>query len=418
MRVYVLSVSSSRLKVGLADLTLPASEGGPGAPEALGPDGRLTLNLTRADLPVGDDLLNGTGLNLESTLAYLDRETADWPRPDAVATLAQWEDSFMLGHWAARPQVIRTEPEQLPLAQQNLPTGAVLGTRGLQLAIAWAQALGVPLLTVPLPQSAELPPEARETGIPGLRREPRFHVLNSEMAAREGAFNVGKRFSEAAVVAAHLGSTSSVTAYQGGRVVNTTGSGLFGGPLGLRQAGMLAPATLQRLWEEAEQGQQTAHPWTEFWTGGGGLRALTGCGTVHELMTSEDSSPQVQAAAAAFVHQVACAVGQQVGALTVRPDAIVLAGPLARWDSVMDRLEARLSWMAPVFVIPGDPEFEAVARAAGRALMGWAPVSAWPPVAEDLVPEEAAGQTQAVQPAQAAQTAQPAAEQPAPSALH
>lgn len=390
MHVYVLSVSSSRLKVALAELhPLDGEAAGAGAAEAplLLLDDRLSLTLTRSDFPAEGTLLSGTGLDLESALDCLQQTAAAWPRPDAVVTLAQWDDPFtgqLWGtgeHWARRPQVIRIEPEQLDLAAQDLPTGAVLGIRGLRLAIAWAQALTVPLLTVPLPQSTELPAEARETGVPGLKREPRFHVLNSEMTAREAAFNVGKRFGEAAVVAAHLGSTSSVTAYHAGRVVNSTGSGLTGGPLGMRQAGPVPPATLQQLWEgEQELGSWSPQRgWTEFWTGEGGLRALTGYTAVRELMAAEETDPRVQAAAAAFVSQVACAVGQQVGALTVRPDAIVLAGPLARWDSVMNRLEARLSWMAPVFVMPGDPEFEAVAHAAGRALMGWAPVTVWPP---------------------------------------
>lgn len=410
MRIYVLSVSSSRLKVALAELTPPAELAAPPAEErtlgalasgsllAVGEtatlaaselqqappiqpqDGRLVLSLTRADVPLPSEMLCSASLDVDSVLDELLRETATWPRPDAVVTLAQWDDDSPT--WATRSQVIRTEPQELAQAAEKLAAGAVMGARGLRLAIAWAEALAVPLLTVPLPQQAELPAEARETGIPGLRREPRFHVLNSEMAAREAAFAVGQRFSEVAVVAAHLGSTSSVTAYQAGRVVSTTGSGLTGGPMGLRQAGPVSPATLQRLW--AERGlTASSGAWAEFWNGEGGLYALTGYGSVRELAAAEETDPRVQAALSAFVSQVAAAVGQQALALTVRPQAIVLAGPLARWDTAMKRLEDRLSWMSPVFVIPGDPEFDAVAQAAGRALMGWAPVSVWPPVTSD-----------------------------------
>ena len=396
MRIYVLSVSSSRLKVALAELTPPeggvppmpadralsALGGEEAAAEPTPQDGRLALKLTRLDVPLPAEMLCSATLDVSAILQELRRETADWPLPAAIVTLAQWGEGEVSPVWATRTQVIRTEPEGLAQATEKFAAGAVVGVRGLRLAIAWAQVLDVPLLTVPLPQHTELPAEARETGIPGLRREPRFHVLNSEMAAREAAYAVGQRFSEAAVVAAHLGSTSSVTAYQAGRVVSSTGSGLTGGPLGLRQAGPVSPATLQRLWEEQDI-PATSSAWTEFWNGEGGLYALTGYSTVRELMAAEDSDPRVQAALAAFVHQVAAAVGQQVGALTVRPQAIVLAGPLARWDAAMHRLEARLGWMAPVFVVPGDPEFDAVAQAAGRALMGWAPVSVWPPASEE-----------------------------------
>src|SRR5699024_8702842 len=120
------------------------------------------------------------------------------------------------------------------------------------------------------------------------------------------------------------------------------------------------------------EGNKFRSDWRGYWERYGGLKALTGYGSVRDLAAAEEGDPRVEAAAEAFIYQVACAVAGQCGALTVRPDALAMTGPLAGWSSVMDRLERRLSWIAPIFIIPGDLEFEAVARAAGRVLMQWA----------------------------------------------
>jgi butyrate kinase len=53
-----------------------------------------------------------------------------------------------------------------------------------------------------------------------------------------------------------------------------------------------------------------------------------------------------------------------------RPDAIVLTGGAARWDDLTARLSNRLGWIAPVIVIPGELELEALAEGVGRVLFG------------------------------------------------
>jgi butyrate kinase len=70
---------------------------------------------------------------------------------------------------------------------------------------------------------------------------------------------------------------------------------------------------------------------------------------------------------------------EQVGALQGRPDAIVLTGGAARWDALMDRIERRLAWVAPILVIPGELELEALAEGAGRVLLGLEAARDWKP---------------------------------------
>ena len=107
-----------------------------------------------------------------------------------------------------------------------------------------------------------------------------------------------------------------------------------------------------------------------------GFLALTGSADLKELEARSDDE-DVRAATAAFVQQACKAVGEQVGALSGRPDAIVVTGGIARWDDLMDQIERRLGWMAPVLIIPGELELEALAEGAGRVLLGLEPARDW-----------------------------------------
>jgi butyrate kinase len=198
--------------------------------------------------------------------------------------------------------------------------------------------------------------------------------------ARRAAHEVGKRLQDARVVVAHLGATTSVTAFDRGRAIDTTGTGPDGGPLGALQAGPLPASALLRLAEgrpPAEVLRQLART--------SGFLALTGSADLRELEAREQGDPAVQAAVAAFVHQACKAIGEQCAALPARPDALALTGGVARWDAVVDRIERRVAWIAPVIVVPGELELEALAEGVGRVLLGLETAREWtPPVSDDL----------------------------------
>ncbi|MFD1731030.1 hypothetical protein ACFSC4_08025 [Deinococcus malanensis] len=45
----------------------------------------------------------------------------------------------------------------------------------------------------------------------------------------------------------------------------------------------------------------------------------------------------------------------------------------------MDRIERRIAWIAPVLIIPGELELEALAEGAGRVLLGLESAREWTP---------------------------------------
>ncbi|ABF45678.1 acetate and butyrate kinase [Deinococcus geothermalis DSM 11300] len=350
MIAHVINPGSSSVKLACASI-LPS--------ENAALPGQLRVALTRTEVP----LPGPPGEQDLATLAsaVLDA-TADWPFPDAVVARGGW-----LGRVAAG--TYRVTPELAHYAAQEGRDGL-----GAVLALRVGEARGVPAFVVD-PQSVnELLPEARETGVRGVIREARFHALNARMVARRAAHEVGKRLQDARVVVAHLGATTSVTAFDGGRAIDTTGTGPEGGPLGALQAGPLPTSALLRLTEGRSPAELLRLLGAES-----GFLALTGSANLKELEAREATDPAVQAAAAAFVHQACKAIGEQCGALSGRPDALALTGGAARWEALVDRIERRLSWIAPVIIVPGELELEALAEGAGRVLLGLEQPRDWTP---------------------------------------
>ncbi|KQR28045.1 butyrate kinase [Deinococcus sp. Leaf326] len=337
--------------------------------------GQLQVTLTRAELPLSEPPTPGgvSGPALDDLAARLLELTRAWPRPDVVVGRGGEIGRVPAGTYRLTPELAE---RALNCGRQDLPANL-----GGPLALRLAQAWGVPGFIVD-PQSVdELLPQAQLTGVAGLRRTAQFHALNARAVARRAAYETGKKFADARVVVAHLGATTSVTAFDQGRAIDTTGSGAGGGPLGARQSGPLSAGAVLRL--RADYGDEEL---LRLLTLGGGFQALTGSADLRELEAREMDDPAVQAATAAFVHQVCKAVGEQCGALPGRPDAVALTGGIARWDSLVDRIERRLAWTAPVIVVPGELELEALAEGAGRVLFGLEGLREWSPSGVTVLP--------------------------------
>ncbi|EYB67920.1 butyrate kinase [Deinococcus phoenicis] len=353
MIAHVVNPGSSSVKLACASIQ-------PSENAAL--PGQLRVTLTRAEVPL-------PGPPGEQDLAALTRAvldtTADWPFPDALVARGGWLGQVAAGTYRVTPELARYATQE--------------GRDGLggALALSVAEARGVPAFVVD-PQSVnELLPEARETGVGGVTRQARFHALNARVVARRAAHEVGKRLQDARVVVAHLGATTSVTAFDGGRAVDTTGTAPDGGPMGALQSGPL-PATALLHLAAGRAGPDVLRQLASE----SGFLALTGSANLKDLEAREGTDPTVQAAISAFVHQACKAIGEQCGALPGRPDALAITGGTARWDALVDRIERRLGWIAPVIIVPGELELEALAEGAGRVLLGLEQPRDWalPPV--------------------------------------
>lgn len=333
---------------------------------------QLRVTLDRRELPI-EDVPDAAAM--DDLAAQILAATADWPAPDVIVGRGGQLGRVPAGTYRLTPQ----------LAERMVQTGGfeVPENLGAPLALRVAQHHRVPGFIVD-PQSVdELLPEAHMTGITGLRREAQFHALNGRAVARRAAHEIGKKFREARVVVAHFGSTTSVTAFDQGRAIDTTGTAPNGGPLGARQSGPLPARTLLKLARDRSE-TEVMHLLTRE----AGFFSLAGSADLKDLeaRAADRENTVVQTAIAAFVHQACKAIGEQTAALPGRPDAIAITGGIAKWDALVDRIERRLAWIAPIIVVPGELELEALAEGAGRVLLGLEGLREWTPEGVTTLP--------------------------------
>ncbi|RLB12056.1 MAG: hypothetical protein DRG63_12225 [Deltaproteobacteria bacterium] len=60
-------------------------------------------------------------------------------------------------------------------------------------------------------------------------------------------------------------------------------------------------------------------------------------------------------------------------------DAVVLAGNLARSETIVEEIKAQVSFLAPVLVFPGEDELEALAYGGLAVLKGAEKTKHYPP---------------------------------------
>lgn len=348
MIVHAINPGSTSLKLACAQVQ---SSNNPALPS------QLQLDLQRREVALSGPPSEN---DVDELAQLVLQHTADWPQPDAVVARGGW-----LGHVAAG--TYHVTPEMASFALQ--PGHEGLGT-GLALRVG--QQRGVPAFVVDPHSVNELLPQAQLTGIRGVKRAPRFHALNARLVARRSAYEVGKRFQDARLVVAHLGATTSITAFEGGQAIDTSGTGAEGGPIGALQAGPI-PMTHLLTWA---QEHSSAEIKKQLGTQSGFL-GLLGSANLRELEEREVTDLDVQEVTAAFVHQVCKGIGEQCGALSARPDALAITGGITRWEALVDKIEARLAWIAPLLVFPGELELEAMAEGAGRVLLGLEKVHEW-----------------------------------------
>lgn len=345
MIAYVINPGSTSTKLALA--TIEGSE-------VAELPGKLRVTLDRHEISHPD--ATGTlAQRLHRVREEIRAATRDWPAPDAVVGRGG-----LIGPLRAGTYRVTRELAEFALSS---PFGEHASNMGAALALEIASEYAVPAFIVDPPTVDELLPEARVSGFPGVSRQSRFHALNARAVARRAAHEVGKRFVDARVVVAHLGGGVSVTAFAQGRAIDTTGALLDEGPFSPQRAGTLPTRGLLDL------AYATPRPELERrLTQEGGLRGLTGTADLLDLERREKTELDVRVAVEAFIHQISKSIGAY-SAIRGRPDAIALTGGAARWASLVERVERNVGWIAPVIVLPGELELEALAEGAGRVLL-------------------------------------------------
>ena len=241
---------------------------------------------------------------------------------------------------------------------------------GAPLARAVADAHGCPAYVVDPVAVDELEPVARVTGLAGVERRSFTHALNIRAVARRHAASVGRPLAALRLVVVHMGTGISLAALRDGRMVDVVNPQDEGPMSGDRAGAVPATALLDLCF--APGATRAALKRRLF--GDGGLYGHLGTRDVREaLLAAAGGDARAALLVDALTYQVAKSVGALAAALDGRVDAVLLTGGLAHLAEVVEPVRARIAFVAPVVVIPGEDELLALAEGALRVLGGEEP---------------------------------------------
>lgn len=218
----------------------------------------------------------------------------------------------------------------------------------------------------------ELDEVARINGSPLMPRITIWHALNQRAIARRYAKEQGKRYKDLNLIVCHLGGGISVGAHQKGRAIDVPNALDGEGPFSPERAGTLPAGNLIDL---CFSGKYTQAQLKKMVCGQGGLAAHLGTTDVQAIQKRiEEGDEHARLILEAMIYHIAKAVGGAAVALWGEVDAILLTGGIAYSEYITSRLKERVSFLAPVFIYPGEDELEALALNGLGALRGELPI--------------------------------------------
>lgn len=235
------------------------------------------------------------------------------------------------------------------------------------MAHALAAGSGCPAFIVDPVSVDEWPPVARLSGLFGMDRPCLSHALNTKAVAKRFARERGKSYEELRLVIAHLGSGISVSAHEGGRMIDVTNS-REEGAFSTERTGAVP---VMQLVDLCFSGEKTRREIEKTLFREGGMYSYLGTKDLTEVIRRAGSGDG--AAALVFdglVYQIAKEIGAMASVLKGNVDALLFTGGMAHEDAMVSALSGRTSWIADVHLYPGEDELQSLAEGALRVLRG------------------------------------------------
>ena len=236
------------------------------------------------------------------------------------------------------------------------------------IAYGVSKPLGIPAFIVDPVVVDEMQSVARISGNPKIERICIFHALNQRASAKKVAAQMGKGYDELNLIVAHLGGGISVGAHQQGRIVDVNQALSGEGPLSPERVGSVPTNGLVHYFFDHDF---TKSELLREFVGRSGLVAYLGSNDSREIVRRiQQGDEKAEFYYEAMCYQIAKEIGRISAVFCGIVDQIVLTGGLAYSTELVERVKQRVEFIAPVTVMPGENELEALALGALRVLTG------------------------------------------------
>jgi butyrate kinase len=260
----------------------------------------------------------------------------------------------------------RVNAAMLEDARANIQ-GEHASNLGCALAYELAADYNVPAFVVDPVSVDEFEPLARYSGHPLIVRKSLSHALNIHVVARRAAKEMNLLLSQSSFVIGHLGGGISIAAVRHGKIIDVNDAA-SDGPFSPERTGGLP---LQPFIELCFSGKYSKQEMHQLVMGKGGLVAYLGTNSLNEVekkIAAGDSNAKETLQAMAY--QIAKEIGAMATVQKGFVNAIVLTGGATRSKMLVDWIEERVRFIAPVKVYAGEFEMQALYEGALRILRG------------------------------------------------
>jgi len=204
------------------------------------------------------------------------------------------------------------------------------------------------------------------TGLKGMKRKANSHVLNTRAVCRKVANEVGKSYEQINFIAAHLGGGISINIHEQGRIIDVISDDE--GPMSPERSGGLNALKLVDL---CYSGKYTQEQMKKMLKGNGGLISHLGTNSAIEV---EDRIRQGDSYAKevfeAMAYQIAKGIGALATTVSGKIDYVIITGGIAHSNMLTELIKKRVEFIAPVKILAGSMEMEALADGISDVLTG------------------------------------------------
>ena len=230
-----------------------------------------------------------------------------------------------------------------------------------------SEANAIPFIIDPI-STDDFTPDSRLSGVPEIERVSLMHSLNLRAKARKAALHFGTTFEETNMVGCHLGGGISMCAFKRGKAIDAN-HGLLGyGPFSPQRAGTLP---ISSVMEMCFSGEYTPAQLRKKFGKQSGFIGYFGTDDGRAVLKMIDEGDELAITVfEAMATQIAKELAGLAAVLSGDICCIFITGGLANAKKLTKLIENRIQFMAPVLIVPGEDELEAMCEGALRILRG------------------------------------------------
>ena len=304
------------------------------------------------------DVIDQLGFRMEDVRGQLEKWGLDLSSLSAVIGRGG-----LLPHLKAGGYLVNDSMVEFIMAGKASPHASNLGA---VIANEIAKPLGIPAYIYDAVTADEMSDIAKITGMPDVERESMCHVLNMKAVSKKFAAELGTTYEKLDLIVAHLGGGITVGVHHEGKIIDCIRDDA--GPFSIERAGSIP---LLYIIDMCYSGVYNKKEMVRRIRGMGGLKAYLGtqdCREIESMIAGGDERAKILYEAQAY--QIAKGIGEMAPVINGKLDYIILTGGMAYSKMMTSMVEERVKFIAPVKVIPGENEMEALALGALRMLQG------------------------------------------------